>query len=83
MIFNSRETYLVAVSSWKEQYKEVSINIRKLKVEHKKLQQENKYTYSDFLTMALLVNDANELLAERAAGKKEAYVQYLASRVQI
>ena len=83
MIFNSRETYLVAVSSWKEQYKELSINIRKLKAEHKKLQQENKYTYSDFLTMASLVNDANELLAERAAGKKEAYVQYLASRVQI
>lgn len=94
--FNTKETYLAARSEWRVEYIELSAEIRVARQNFNKSQQEfaksvNKNAIAKSTTWIAvekartargdLRDRANELLSELSAAKKEAYRQWLATRV--
>lgn len=85
-----REIYIDSVNTWKQLYKAHSQKSRELKTKYSELQREyakdpnpNKGTYHIYEAHRdLLVarTKATEMIEERIAGKKQAQIQYLASR---
>lgn len=76
--FTSRDGYLDYRAAWKAEYKQLSKDIRKAKLDHKAAQREGRYV--SHWTLRDMQERAFRMLAERAASKVEAQRQYLAAR---
>ena len=77
MNFNSRETYLSAVASWKADYAQITLDIRRKKIEVKEANRKREPTWKHLLQLSSYRQTASSLLEERAQGKIEAQRQYL------
>lgn len=75
--FENKEQYLAEVAQWKSAYKELSKNIRALKVEYKKAQREGISVYPVLGQLNTARELANTLLELRAGSKVEAQRQYV------
>lgn len=80
--FTNRATYITAVAQWKADYKELSKTIRAAKLHYKATQRANDLgpMWKAHSELKDLSYKANQMLAERAAGKEQAQAQYLAEK---
>ena len=79
--FTNREEYLAQVAAWKEEYKELSKQIRAVKLEIKKESREMGYTYL-WYDLRSAKDIARSMINERHASKVQAARQYQESKVQ-
>ena len=73
--FTNREEYLAQVAAWKEEYKELSKQIRAVKLEIKKEHREKGFTYL-WYDLNNLKNDARNAIDARHQSKIDAARQY-------
>lgn len=80
MNFNSRETYLAAVSEWKKEYQRVSDKLRAKKRERDERQRAGKCQMLVVYDIINAKREARLMIKERHAGKVEAQRQYMSTR---
>ena len=81
--FNNKETYLAYRSNWKAEYKQLSEDIRDLKLDIKDAQRNNDFTGRPQYSLYKLRKQATAMLAELKEAKQEAQRQYLASKQEL
>ena len=83
MKFTNKETYLAYRSEWKANYKNLSQEIRALKVEINETQRAKGYAGSMQYQLLKLRKQATAMIEERKESKVEAQRQYLATKEEL
>lgn len=79
--FTNREQYVQWRAEWRKKYAQLTIDIRKAKIDYKNDQRNGGYP-SYYLHVGHLRAEASRMMLERMASKEESQRQYLASKVQ-